>query len=402
MKLTKITRLLGAVVFTLFVVAAAHAQCNDAMSEAVAYVALPGHPFGTVSSPDGCWLFVSLLSSNPKSANGIALLKRGHGQITVKQVFAVEAEPTGITLTHDGKLLIAADGDYVVFLDTGRMIAGKGDPLLGYIKDGESPGSVYVNTTADDKFLFVSDENAETITVIDLQKARAEGFKPTAIVGKIPTGDAPIALTFSPDGRWLYTTSQIAPQSLNWPIECKPEGADPATAKPRFPQGAIILVDVLKATTDPAHAAVAHVPAGCSPVRLDISPDGQRVFVTARNSNALLAFDTSKFQTDAMHARIATVPVGSSPVGVAVVNDGRQIIVTNSNRFARGQSVRQTMTVIDAARVAEGQAAVLGSIPAGIFPRQFGESPDHQTLFVANFISSELEVLDLKRLPISH
>jgi YVTN family beta-propeller protein len=280
------------------------------------------------------------------------------------------------------------------------LAGAAGDPILGYIKDGEFPGSVYVNTTADDRLLFVSDEAAQAVTVINLQKARAEGFKESAIIGKIPTGRAPIALTFSPDGRWLYTTSQIAPEGLKWPVECKPEGADPATAQPRFPQGAIIVVDVAKAATDPANSVAASVQAGCSPVRLVVSPDGARAYVTARNSNALLAFDTAKFQTDAANARVGTVPVGSSPVGVAVANEGRQVFVSNSNRFARDQTVRQTLTVIDAARVSEGAAAVLGSVPAGLFPREFGRTPDGQTLFVSNYISSELEVIDLKRVPV--
>jgi DNA-binding beta-propeller fold protein YncE len=374
--------------------------CNAAAPDPITYVALPGHPFSTVASPDGCWLYVSLTSAHPKSMNGVALLSRRAGRIKLKQVFLVESGPTGMTLTHDGKVLIVADDSHVVFMDTARMISGHGDPILGYISDGDFPGIVYVNTTADDRFLFVSDENVETITVINLQKARAEGFKETAIVGKIPTGVAPIALTFSPDGRWLYTTSQIAPKDYNWPIECKPEGADPATAQPRNPKGAIIVVDVTRAQTDPAHSIVARVPAGCSPVRLVIAPDGSRVFVTARNSNALLAFDTSKMQNDAAHALVGTVPVGSSPVGVAVVNDGRQVLVTNSNRFARDQTARQTLTVIDATKVGDGQAAVIGSIKAGIFPREFGHSPDGRTLFVANYNSNELEIIDLARMPI--
>jgi DNA-binding beta-propeller fold protein YncE len=403
--MTTAARLVCAAALALVCAAAAQArqgasQCNAAMSAPVSYVPLPGHPFSTVSSPDGCWLFVSLTSSGPRSANGVALLSRRGGQIALKQVFPVEAAPTGMALTHDGKLLVVADDDYVVFMDTARMTAGRGDPILGYVKDGQNPGSVYVNTTADDRLLFVSDEAAEAVTVINLQRARAEGFKETAIVGKIPTGNAPIALTFSPDGRWLYTTSQIAPESYKWPVECKPEGQDPATAQPRNPQGAIIVVDVAKAATDPANAAVARVQAGCSPVRLAISPEGSRAYVTARNSNALLAFDTAKFQTDAAAARVGTVPVGSAPVGVAVVGGGRQVFVSNSNRFARDQTVRQTLTVVDAARVGDGASAVVGSVPAGLFPREFGQSPDGQTLFVSNYISSELEVIDLKRLTV--
>jgi DNA-binding beta-propeller fold protein YncE len=373
-------------------------RCNVAPSEPVSFVSLPGHPFSSIASNDGCWLFVSVTSTNPRSANGVAMLRRADGRITLQKVFPVEASPTGMVMTHDGKLLIIADDEYVVFMDVTRMTSGRGDPILGYFSDGGGSGSVYANVTADDKFLFVSDENSETITVINLEKARAEGFKETAKVGQIPVGIAPIALTFSPDGKWLYTTSQLAPKSLNWPIVCKPEGADSATAKEEYAQGAIIVVDVARAQTDPAHSVVANVPAGCSPVRLTISPSGDRVYVTARNSNALLAFDTKLIRSDGEHAQVGKVPVGSSPVGVALVNDGRFVLVTNSNRFAKDQTARQTLTVIDASKVAEGQAAITGSVAAGIFPREFGQSPDGRTLFVANYNSNELEVIDLNRL----
>ena len=373
-------------------------RCNAAAAEAISYIPLPGNPFSTIATKDGCWLFVSVTSSNPRSTNGVAMLRRLDGRITLQKVFPVESSPTGMVITHDGRLLIVADDEYVVFMDVMRMTSGSGDPILGYISDGRFSGSVYANVTPDDKFLFVSDENTEAITVINLEKARAESFKETAKVGKIPVGIAPIALTFSPDGKWLYTTSQMAPKSLNWPAACKPEGADPATAKVENAPGAIIVVDVVRAQTDPAHAIVANIPAGCSPVRLAISPSGDRVFVTARNSNSLLAFDTNAMRSDAEHAQVGKVPVGSSPVGVAVVNDGKLVLVTNSNRFAKDQTARQTMTVIDAGRVAEGQSAVIGSVAAGIFPREFGQSPDGRTLFVANYSSSELEVIDLNRI----
>src|ERR1051325_894092 len=130
-------RLAGAAAPMLLCVAAAHArqgraaQCNAPMKEPVSFVPLPGHPFSTISSPDGCWLFVSVISSHPRSFNGVAVLKRRGGEITLDKVFPVEAEPTGMTLTHDGKLLVVSDGDYVVFMDAARMTGGGGDPLLG-------------------------------------------------------------------------------------------------------------------------------------------------------------------------------------------------------------------------------------------------------------------------------
>jgi DNA-binding beta-propeller fold protein YncE len=58
---------------------------------------------------------------------------------------------------------------------------------------------------------------------------------------------------------------------------------------------------------------------------------------------------------------------------------------------------RQSLTAIDASKIGAGAAAVLGSIPAGAFPREFGRSPDERTLFVTNYPSNELEVIDLAR-----
>jgi len=54
------------------------------------------------------------------------------------------------------------------------------------------------------------------------QKARATGFHSDAVVGQIPVGRAPIALTFSADHQRLYTTSQVAPETYGWPPVCHP------------------------------------------------------------------------------------------------------------------------------------------------------------------------------------
>ena len=379
-------------------VGSARAQAPGSAASAISYVTVPGHPFATVTTRDGKWLFVSLTTANPRSVNGVAMLRRDAGKTTLEKVFLVEGEPTGMVLTHDDKLLVVAVGDFVVFLDVARMIAKSDDPILGFISDGDFASSVYVNITPDDRFLFVSDENLATITVINLEKARAGGFPQSAIVGKIPTGIAPIALTFSPDGRWLYTTSQVAQKDWGWPIDCKPEGEDPSKATPQNPQGAVIVVDVARAESDPASSVVTRVPAGCSPVRLAMTPTGDRVFVTARNSNALLAFDAAKLRTDAPHALVGTVPVGTAPVGVASVDGGKHVLVTNSNRFGADRTARQTLTAIDAAKVAEGRAAVITDLPAGSFPREFGQTPDGRTVFVANYVSNEIEIIDLDRL----
>ncbi len=267
---------------------------------------------------------------------------------------------------------------------------------MGSIGGGRN--SIYVNTTADDKLLFVSEEGGGSITVIDLERARRDGYKAEDVIGSIPVGQAPIALTFSPDGKWLYTTSQGAPPEWGWPAACKPEGMRAPNAPVSNPEGAVVVVDVARARTDPAHAAVARVPAACSPVRMSISPKGDRIFVTARNNNAVLAFDTGKLVSDGEHAMVGIAPVGSAPVPVMVMDGGRKLVVGNSNRFAGGNSP-ESLVVLDAARIGAGIGAVLGTIPTGAFPREMAVSGDGKTLFVTNFGSNALQVMDVAHLP---
>src|SRR5665213_1684684 len=99
-------------------------------------------------------------------------------------------------------MLIVAAGQRILFVDAGKLVSDPPHAILGYLDEpGRAPqlGRIYANTTADDKILFVADENAMTISVIDLVKARANRFNRSAIIGQIPTGTLPIALTFSPD-----------------------------------------------------------------------------------------------------------------------------------------------------------------------------------------------------------
>ena len=380
--------------------ALAQSDCNAPAAQAIATIDLPAHPFGIVPAPDGCHLFVSLISANPRSPNGVAVLDRVAGKLHLRRIASFESGPTGMVLTHDGQLLIAADGDYVVFLDVKKLLDGDGDPILGYLSDGRDAGSVYVNVTSDDRYLFVSDEEAASISVIDLTKARHNGFKEDAIVGKIPAGVGPIALTLSPDGKLLYTTSEFAQDDWKWPAACKPEGSDLSKAVPHDPEGAVIVVDVEKAKTDPANAVISRAPAGCSPVRLALMPSGAAAWVTVRGDNAVAVFDTAKLISDPQHAREATIPVGQSPVGIAIVEDGKRVLTTNSNRFDADQKTNQKLTVIDPSRSAEGAAAIVGNVPAGLFPREFARSLDGKTLFVGNFNSNNIEMIDIERIPV--
>ncbi len=420
--------------------------CNAPATSPSVTIALPSNPFAARPSADGCWVFVSVGGAN----GGIAVLRRQDGHIEMLRVVHIAPAPLGLALTHDGKLLIAAANSSVVVLDVGRMTSGAEDPILGTFSgpEGTFAQSVYVNITPDDKLLFVSEEAAAVITVIDLQRARAGGFKTDAVIGNVPVGGAPIALTFSSDGKWLYTTSESAAPDWKWPNACKLEGlpqtpeqmaALKADAERQVaaleaqiagasgkgaaqlqqqidswkavanvtsgdqlvnPEGAVVVVDVARARSDPANAVAARIPAGCSAVRMAISPDGRRIYVTARNSNAVEVFDTAKLVSDPDHSRLGIAAVGAAPVPVAVIDGGKKVVAGNSNRFAGGNAP-QTLSILDAAKMEQkGADAALGVIPAGAFPRELSVSADGHTLFLTNAGSSSLQVIDIDRLPV--
>ena len=60
----------------------------------------------------------------------------------------------------------------------------------------------------------------------------------------------------------------------------------------------------------------------------------------------------------------------------------------------------QSLVVLGAANFDKGAGAVLGIIAAGAFPREMRVSADERTLFLTNFGSNSLQMLDISRLPI--
>ena len=106
---------------------AADLPCNLPLPSRMTKLPLPGHPFQAVCSKDGCRAFVSLLTNKePDKFSGVGVLRRTEGGLEL--VRSVELHPglVGMALTHDGALLIAANGQGIIFLSTASLISGRG------------------------------------------------------------------------------------------------------------------------------------------------------------------------------------------------------------------------------------------------------------------------------------
>jgi sugar lactone lactonase YvrE len=370
---------------------AAGSECNRATDQPIVHVRLPGNPFQALPTPDGCWVFVTMLQGDSTAKQGLAVIRRGGGVLDVMRVVEDIGAPAGMTMTHDGRVLVVAAQDRVEFLDVGRLIAGGANPVLGVLREGRPVGAIAATVTANDSLLFVSNEYGEAITVVNLFQTRRGGYTAPVVIGRV-AARLPISVVLSPDERLLYATSMMAPPNFGWPLDCLAP-ASPA----RVAQGAVLVIDVARAAQGRPDAVLGAVPAGCSPVRLVLSPDGETAYVTARGDNALLAFDTRRLPADTAHALLARVPVGTAPVGVLAIADGRIVVVANSNRSAGDSADRQELSVIDASRLSAGAGARIGSIPAGSFPRELRATADGRTLLLTNFGSRTLEVIDVAR-----
>ena len=350
-----------------------------AYTAGAATLPVTGHPFAAESSDDGCWLFVSL-SGTARRRGGVAVLHNEGGRFVPARTVPLAEDATGLSLSHQGDRLLVASGDSVLVLDVGRLESGDPKPEMGRIREPSGSQPIYVALSADDRLAFVSDERAASITVIDLARAEREGFGRLAVVGRIAQGTAPVGLALSPDGAWLYATSQRAGASARFPNRCRVESREDTL---EHPEGFLSVINVAKAAIDPAHALRVAVPAGCNPVRVALASDGKTAWVTARGEDAVYAIDLADPAAASGISR-RRFAVGSSPVGVAVPPGSGRVWVSDSGRFSTANGEVQTVASADAPAV---------RVPSGRFPRDLRFLPDGRTLVVAVFGSQAVQLV---------
>ena len=246
---------------------------------------------------------------------------------------------------------------------------------------GFGSGAIEVAGSRDGRFAFVSVEYPGWVAVYNLRAALAGRFKRSSYVGALRLGGAVVGLAVSPNGRWLYATSELA-----------------AGARSLSRPGTLSVIDIAEAERDPSRSVVATVEAGCQPVRVVASANGATVWVTARASDDLLAFSASKLTHDPAHALLAAIRVGEAPVGLALVRHDTRVVVADSNR-SNAPGGASALTVVDASAALAGRPAVLGAIAAGSFPREMSLAAGGRTLLVGNFASGQLEAIRVSELP---
>lgn len=294
-------------------------------------------------------------------------------------------------ISRDKRILYLSSGPGAIVVDVEKAIAGGAGSIVDYLDGTVGNSSIETTLSLHSEYAFVSQEYGSIATgfngvieVFRMHHTRNWSVSNT-YVGYIELDLSVVGTALSPDGKRLYATSENVLNSIS------SMGTYNISATETL---SVLDVEILK--TNPSEALLATVDAGCGPVRVAVSHDGKLVWVTARESNMLLAFDATKLELNSSDALVASVQVGTSPVGVVLVNGGRHIITADSNRFGY-KNTTTGLTVVDVEAALKDEQG-FPRIPTGLFPREFALSPDGKTLLVSDYASNMVQAVNVSQL----
>jgi 40-residue YVTN family beta-propeller repeat len=193
---------------------------------------------------------------------------------TVIDTITTGVRARGIRMSPDGKRIYVAlstplnhkkqpGDDRIAVFDTSD------GSIINVIQVGSDPEQLDISK--DEKRLYVSNEDAGTLTIIDIQTGKPLA---TLVVGLEPEG-----ITLSPDGRWAYVTAETS--------------------------NTISVVDTV------AQQVIKTFLVGARPRAVAFSPDGTRAYVSSEVGQSLSVVDTSthdvigrsRFHSTRIHGR---------------------------------------------------------------------------------------------------
>ena len=335
-------------------------------------------PFGVAFGPHSDNVFVDSVPSGfaSNAASMVVKYTTTSSGLVRGRVGTVAGQPLiGLAASPNGRDLVAAGGSGATVLSLVRMEQPSSPPSSWARGTLSSDGrdAIEAVVSPDDSTTFVTLEGSHEMAVFNLSRAERSGFGPPDLVGYVPLGQLPVGMAISPNGHYLYVTSE--------------------TATPTEREGTLTTIDLRRAEQEPSHSIISTVWAGCGPVRVVAS--GASVYVTARESDQVLQFSATDLASHAATALTAHVEVGAAPVGLSLVDHDRLLVVSDSNRFGLGAT--SNLAVVSTNDTAS--LGLLGYVKAGGFPRDMAVSGDGKNLVVSNYGSGQVEDVLVATLP---
>ena len=334
-----------------------------------------------VAVPHGWFLPVTPGTEFVTLGGALAVLQNGSG-LMPKLVHTINMPGAnkGFQFSPDGKqLIVATNGGAFVYSESA---AEQGQAqLLGKLESPGGNGAVQTAMSNDGQYLFVTLQSSTGVAVFNYHQAETSNFQQNGLVGVVPTGLQPVGVDLSPDGQTMYVTSM-----QKTPPKVEQIGGI----------GFVSVISVQKAETNPRFAVQQKVTAGCDPVRVIITKDGKTAWVTARESDALLAFDTEKMLSDPEHSLVARVDICSNPIGETFAAKDTRVVAACSNLDQNGDG-KPGLAVVNTQAALAGKPALTATVVTGGLPRQF--TVRGNALMVTNYGAGQLMAIDVNDLP---
>lgn len=291
---------------------------DGATHRVTATIPVGKRPRGIHASSDGKTVYVALsgspLEGPPQlDAQGNPILKRNQADDDDEAKADKKADGIGIVDVARRTL-------------TGKLNAGSDPEEFALSRDGSR--------------IYVSNEDIKAVSVIDIAANRVEHI--------VPIGQEPEGVTTSPDGKSFYVTCETA--------------------------GDVYVIDAS------SYRVASRFTVAVRPRSVDFLPDGTVAFVPSESKAQLNVIDTA----GPMLRKVIDLPAGSRPMRVRVSSDGQRVYVSNGRAG--------TVSIVDA-----HSYAITGNVKVGGRPWGIGLSPDGKFLYSANGTSNDVSVVDLAK-----
>jgi YVTN family beta-propeller protein len=208
----------------------------------------------------------------------------------------------------------------------------------------------------DGRRIYISNEDTKTASVIGIVSGKVEHI--------IPVGQEPEGVTTAPDGKRFYVTCEAGGDIYvidtasysavaHFKVNLRPRSvALLSTAGigfiPSESTGELNVIDTVNAKVSKTIA----LPAGSRPMKVKLSPDEKRLYVSNGRAGTISVFDTHSYEL------LATIKVGTRPWGIAISPDGNLLFSAN------GPS--NDVSVVDLKTNQEVSRIKAGSSPWGV------------------------------------
>lgn len=296
---------------------------DPATDSVIATIEVGMRPRGVKVSPDGRRVYVAL-SGSPKcpptmadaecakkvadrSQDGVAVVDVTSRKVA--KILPAGIDPETFDVSPDGRTLYVSNEDAgtltIVDVASGKATTN--------VKTGREPEGVTI--APDGKTVWVTGETDHNVTVVDAGTGKS--------IAQIDTkGKRPRAVGFLPDGSKAYVTNEQS--------------------------GTVAVIDPV------AHAVRGSITLaeGAKPMGVAVARDGSRIYVSTGRGGNVVAIDPNRDSV------VATVAVGQRPWGITLSRDGRTLYSANGPSNDVSVVNTQSMTVT--------RRVPVGSVPWGV------------------------------------